>query len=149
MAQNNAISKVQRYKCVVLKYQSVEDWTEGTDIMRCNPKFHGRPRYDCVIIHDDAPGLSVARLCDLFQCWLPSGKVIDLALVRRFSGSKWKPRTVWDGCRVLDEKSDSSLVQMDYLLRGALVCPVSERAREISHYFIDSIDPDIFLRENT
>ncbi|KAF8798517.1 hypothetical protein BYT27DRAFT_7122716 [Phlegmacium glaucopus] len=139
---------VQRYKCVVLKYQSVEDWTEGTDIMRCNPKFHGRRRYDCVIIHNDARKLSVARLCDLFRCWLPSGKIIDLSLVRCFSCSKWKPRTMWDGCRVLDEESDTILVQMDYLLRGALVCPVSERAKEKSHYFIDSVDPDIFLREN-
>jgi hypothetical protein len=26
---------------------------------------------------------------------------------------------------------------------------VSERAGEISYYFIDSIDPDIFLRENS
>ena len=139
---------MQRYKCAVLKYQSVEDWTEGTDIMRCNPNFHGRPRYDCIIIHDDAPMLSVARLCDLFRCWLPSGKIIELVLVRRFSDSKWKPRTVWDGCRVLDERQDTTLVQMNYIVRGALVCPVSERAEEISHYLIDSIDADIFLRAN-
>jgi hypothetical protein len=139
---------VERYKCVALKYQSVEDWTEGTDIMRCNPKFHGRPRFDCVIIHDDAQNLSVARLCNLLRFWLPSGKILDLALIYRFYPSKWKPRTVWDGCRILDEERDTTLVQMDYLLRGALVCPVSEQAGEKSHYFIDSIDPDIFLREN-
>ena len=77
------LTQVRRYKCVVLKYQSVEDWTEGTDTMRCNPDFHGRHRFDCVIIHDDAPGLSVARLCDLFRCWLPSGKTVDLALCRK------------------------------------------------------------------
>ena len=130
----------------------MEDWTEGTNIMRCNPKFHGRRRFDCIIIHDDAPKLSVARLCDLFRCWLPSritSKPLDIALVHHFSRSKWKPRTVWDGCRVLDEEPDVALVQMDYLLRGALVCPVSERAEEKTHYFIDSVDPDIFLRENS
>jgi hypothetical protein len=139
---------VQRYKYVALKYQSVEDWTERTDILRCNVKFHGRCRFDCVIIHDDAPNLSIARLCDLFRCQLPSGKTLDLALVYRFSCSKWKPRTMWDGCRVLEEESDTTLVQMDYLLRGALVSPVSERQEEKLHYLIDSIDPDIFLREN-
>jgi len=140
-----------RCKCinVVLKYQSVKDWTEGTDILRCNPKFHGRRRFDCAIIHDDAPKLSVGRLRSLFRCQLPSGKTLDLALVHRFSCSKWKPRTVWDGCRVLDEESDTTLVQMDYLLRGALVCLVSEREEEKAHYFIDSIDPDMFLRENS
>jgi hypothetical protein len=73
---------------------------------------------------------------------------LDLALIRCFSRSKWKPRTVWDGCRVLDEEPDTTLVRMDYLLRGALICPVSEREEEKSHYFIDSVDPEIFLRES-
>ena len=117
--------------------------------MRCNPKFHGRPQYDCVIIHDDATKMSVARLCDLFRCWLPSGKILDIALIHCLSNSKWKPRTVWDGCRVLDEDRTTTLVCMEYLLRGALVCPVTERAGEKTHYFIDSVDPDIFLRENS
>jgi len=38
---------------------------------------------------------------------------------------------------------------MDYLLCGALVCPVSKQELEKVHYFIDSIDPDMFLRENS
>jgi hypothetical protein len=50
---------------------------------------------------------------------------------------------------VLDEGTDTTLVPMEYLIRGALVCPVSEQAgKEKSHYFIDTVDPDIFLREN-
>jgi len=56
---------------------------------------------------------------------------------------------MWDGCRVLDEERDTALVQMDYLLRGALIWPVSNRVDEKSHYFMDSTDPDIFLRENS
>ena len=56
---------------------------------------------------------------------------------------------MWDGCRILDEEQSTTLVQMDYLLRGALVSPVSNQAGEKSYYFIDSIDPDIFLRENS
>jgi hypothetical protein len=132
----------------LLKFQSLEDWTEGQDIMRCNPLFHGEPRFDCVIIHDDAPDLSVARLCDLIRCNLPSGKEIDLALVRRFSRSRWKPKTAWSGCRVLDEGMESSLVSMDYVLRGALLCPVSQCEDEKAHYFVDTVDADMFLREN-
>jgi hypothetical protein len=142
------IWQVKQFKNVSLKFQSLEDWTEGQDIMRCNASFHGEPRFDCVIIHDDAPDLSVARLCDLFRCSLPSGKEIDLALVRRFSCSRWKPKTVWSGCRVLDEDMESSLVSMDYVLRGALVCPVSQHEDEKTHYFIDTVDADMFLREN-
>ena len=116
--------------------------------MRCNTSFHSEPRFDCVIIHDDAADLSVARLCDLIRCSLPSGKQVDLALVRRFSRSHQKPKTVWSGCRVLDEDQESSLVSMEYVLRGALLCPVSQQQGEKAHYFVDTVDSDMFLREN-
>lgn len=142
--------QAQRYKCVSLNYQSMVNWTEMKDILRCNPNFHGGPRFDCVIIHDDAPGITCARLQSLIRCWLPSGKVLDFALVRRFTCSKWKPRTLWKGCRILDEDEGSSLtiVSLDYLLRGALMCPASEREGGKAHYFVDTVDPDMFLREN-
>ena len=55
------VAQVQRYKCVTLKYQSKVDWTEARDILRCNSDFHGQPRFDCVVIHDDAPGITCAR----------------------------------------------------------------------------------------
>ena len=141
--------QAQQYKCVSLKYQSKVDWTEMKDILRCNSNFHGGPRFDCVIIHDDAPGITCARLRSLIRCWLPAGKILDLALVRRFSCSKWKLRTLWKGCRILDEDEGSlTIVSLDYLLRGALMCPVSEREGETAHYFVDTVDPDMFLREN-
>lgn len=116
--------------------------------MRCNPNFHGRTRFDCVIIHDDAPRITCARLEGLFRCWLPSGNVLAFALVHGFTHSKWKPRTLWKGCRILDEKNDAYIVQMDYILRGALLCPVSGQDGEKTHYFIDTVDSDMFLREN-
>ena len=120
------------------------------DILLCNPNFHGGPRFDCVIIHDDAPGITCARLQSVIRCWLPAGKVLDLALVRGFTCSKWKPRTLWKGCRILDEDGSSllTIVSMVYVLRGALMCPVSEREGEKAHYFVDTVDPDMFLREN-
>jgi len=118
------------------------------DILRCNPDFHGSSRFDCVIIHDDAPGITCARLEGLIRCWLPSGTVLDLALIHGFTRSKWKPRTFWKGCRILDEDKNSSIVGMSYLLRGALMCPVSEHDGEKAHYFVDTVDPDMFLRGN-
>ena len=142
------LSKVQRFKYIKLKFQSLEDWTEGQDLLHCNSLFHDRPRFDCVVVNDDSPGMSVARLLDLFRCWLPSGTVLDLALICGFAKSKCKPRTVWDGCRVLDEDGDSSLILVDYLVRGALMCPVGDRMGERTHYVVDTIDGDMFLRAN-
>ena len=117
--------------------------------MRCNPDFHGKPRFDCVVIHDDAPGITCARLESLIRCWLPSGKVADFALIHGFTHSEWKPRTIWKGCRVLDEDTRPSIVRMDYLLRGVLMCPVSGEDGKKAHYLIDTVDPDMFLMTTT
>lgn len=140
--------QIRRFKCVYLSYQSVVDWTEERDIMRCNPDFHGRSRFDCVVINDDAPGITISRIRDLIRCWLPSGKVIDVALIHGFSPSKWRPRTAWKGCKVIEEDKTSSLVLMEYVVRGGLVCPVSGRKGELTNYIVDTIDSDMFLRSN-
>ena len=48
----------------------------------------------------------------------------------------------------MDEKNDAYIVQMDYILCGALLCPVSGQDGEKTHYFIDTVDSDMFLHEN-
>ena len=72
----------------------MEDWTEAHDILRCNPDFHQHERYDCIIINDDKPGTTVACLRSLLRCRLPSGKVVDMALVHTFTQTKWRPYTI-------------------------------------------------------
>ncbi|PPQ86475.1 hypothetical protein CVT25_008074 [Psilocybe cyanescens] len=107
---------IQPFKCLYISYQSVEDWTEARDILRCNPDFHECKRYDCVIVNDDGPGTTVARLHLLLRCWLPSGKVVDMALVHAFNRNKWRPFTMWDNCQIYTETQDSSFLLMDYVV---------------------------------
>ena len=125
----------------------MEDWTEACDILHCNPNFHLHEWYDCVIINDDSPGTSVARLCSLSQCWLPSGKVIDVALVHAFTWNSWKPYTMWKNCQISEEARDSSFVLLDYVIRGALLCPVFDFDARL-HYIVDTVDGNMFLRVN-
>jgi hypothetical protein len=126
----------------------MEDWTETRDILRCNPDFHQRERYDCVIVNDNSPGTTVVRLRSLLRCRLSSGKVIDMALVHAFTRNNWKPYTMWDNCQILAEDKESSFVLMDYIVRGALLCPVFNSDARF-HYIIDTVDGDMFLRVNS
>lgn len=125
----------------------MEDWTEAQDILRCNPDFHHRERYDCVIINDDSPGTSVARLRSLLRCRCPSGKVIDMALVHAFTQNNWKPQTMWQRNLISAESKDPSFILMDYVIRGALMCPVFDSDASL-HYILDTVDGDMFLRVN-
>jgi hypothetical protein len=81
----------------------MEDWTEARDILLCNPDFHQRERYDCVIINDDRPGTTVARRRSLLRCRLFSGKEVDMALIHAFTRNNWKPYTMWDDCQIRAE----------------------------------------------
>jgi len=108
--------------------------------LRCNSDFHGQPCFDCVVIHNDASGITCTHLQSLSHCWLLSGKVVDFALIHRFTHSEWKSRTLWKRCQILNEDKILSIVQMDYLLCGALMCPVSGKDDERAHYLIDTVD---------
>jgi hypothetical protein len=125
----------------------MEDWTEARDILRCNPNFHQCERYDCIIINDDTPGTSVARLRSLLRCRLPSGKVVDIALVHAFTRNGWKPYTMWRNCQILAEARNSSFLLLDYVVRGALLCPVFDSDARL-HYVVDTVDGDMFLHVN-
>ncbi|KAF8142215.1 hypothetical protein K438DRAFT_2114720 [Mycena galopus ATCC 62051] len=139
---------IRQFKCVYVSYQSLEDWRGARDILRCNPSFHQNVRYDCCLVNMTDPGLHFARLRALFRCNLPSGRQIDVALVRTFEVSRWKPKTLWDGCQVRDEIKEYSFLSMEHVIRGALMVPVSADSNEPTHILVDTVDADIFLCAN-
>lgn len=140
------------HRCVYLRYQSMQDRRELRDILRCNPKYHDRPRYDCALINiDDSPDdLTVVRLCGLCRCRLNArGHEEDVALVKYFKQSTYKPNAVWRGCRKMDEEGQYEFVLLKYLIRGAHMIPVFNRPRTDptnTFYFNDVVDNDMYMR---
>ncbi|KAK6984385.1 hypothetical protein R3P38DRAFT_3231865 [Favolaschia claudopus] len=67
-------------------YESLSSWCPAMDFLRCNPKFNGQPRYDCVLVNtQDKPFF--ARLLYMFSCQveakshpfaIPSTYMIDM-----------------------------------------------------------------------
>ncbi|KAJ7925487.1 hypothetical protein B0H13DRAFT_1557224, partial [Mycena leptocephala] len=74
-----------------------EDWRGLRDTLRCNPSFHGNARFDSVLFNSDSLGMSFARIFALLRCTLESKRQFDVAPVRIFHRSKWKPKTEWAG----------------------------------------------------
>ncbi|KAJ7823350.1 hypothetical protein B0H14DRAFT_3730382 [Mycena olivaceomarginata] len=138
--------QIRSFKCIYISYQSMEDWRGARDILRCNPSFHQNVRYDCVLVNFTDPGLHFARLRHLLRCNLPSGQQIDIAIVRMFELSRWKPRTRWAGCQVRDEVQEYSLLSMEHVFAGAFLAPAYGAPNELTHFLVDTIDADMFLR---
>ncbi|KAJ7791390.1 hypothetical protein B0H14DRAFT_2395645, partial [Mycena olivaceomarginata] len=139
---------VQSFRAVHIEFQSMVNWSPQRDILRCNPKFYGRPRYDCVLYNAESDPLSLARLIGLLRCTIPGGAKFDLAFVYRFKNSKWKPRTFWRGCRVVEECRRPEFLPLEHVARGALLAHAWGTKRTNLFFPIDTIDDDMFLRLN-
>ncbi|KAK7029277.1 hypothetical protein R3P38DRAFT_3314735 [Favolaschia claudopus] len=136
---------VETFQCLYLSYQSREDWRNAEDILRCNSNWNKEgPRYDCIMFNSDEPGVACARLRSLIRCRLPSSRIVNLAVVNI---SKWRPKTVWDGCLVYEEGKEFSFLLLDYVIRGALLAPAhGARSTQQLRYLVDGVDGDMFLR---
>ncbi|EGO31125.1 hypothetical protein SERLADRAFT_432782 [Serpula lacrymans var. lacrymans S7.9] len=135
---------IRKYQCIYLKYQSHEDWSEGRDILRCNPNFNKESRFDCVLINTDTSEPVPARLQTVFRCFLQSSS-FDIVSVKIFKPSNGIPRTRWSGALLYDEARDFKLVMAKSLIRGAHMIEAFD-LKEGRFYLNDLIDGDMFLR---
>ncbi|KAJ6456055.1 hypothetical protein C8R45DRAFT_1186860 [Mycena sanguinolenta] len=133
---------------IYLDYQSRVDWRTAHDILRCNPKFHGAPRFDSVIYEADDDDLAIGQLQFVFRCHLPSSAMLDLAVIRPFRKTSWQPRTSTD-CPIREQVAakSSMFIALEHVIRGALLCPIFGGKQDM-HYVIDCIDEDMYLRVN-
>ena len=125
------------------------DWSVQADLLRCNPKFWGRPRYDFVMVNHPSRGQVFAKLVCLFTstvgtCVYPLALVQALdrqlrsgtvkAIDKKLSIYRWhlRPR---DRCEIITVRS---------IVRGALLVPDMKYSGD--HFVINTVDADTFLR---
>ncbi|KAG0696460.1 hypothetical protein DFH29DRAFT_984607 [Suillus ampliporus] len=71
-------------ECCFLKvnYESLVDWHQCTNYLRCNPKFFGAPCFDCVLIQT-TDKIIFGHLLFIFECTV-GDVVLSLALIHPF-----------------------------------------------------------------
>ena len=125
-------------------------WKPAADYLRCNPSFFGAPRYDGVIIHK-AGGRGVpaqyifAQLIFVFSIVIGE-HTYPLALVHPMTQ---KPARRLDQDLSLYRvraklRTEAVFVPVRSIVRGALLYPVPQKARE--YYVVDTVDADMFVR---
>ncbi|KAJ7314391.1 hypothetical protein DFH08DRAFT_716790 [Mycena albidolilacea] len=129
-------------------YQLRVNWYPERDILRCSPEFHGRPRYDLVLFNADDDPLALAHLISLLRVETNHGIRFDLTFVYRFKNSKWKPRTFWDGCHVMECSKKPQFLPLDCVARGALLARAYGTQHNDLFFVVDTVDGDMYLRLN-
>ncbi|KAJ7467649.1 hypothetical protein FB451DRAFT_1040236, partial [Mycena latifolia] len=130
------------------RIESKVDWRSARDILRCNPQFHGAPRFDSVIYEDDNDALAMGQFHFVFRCHLPGNTALDLAMVQPFGRTEWQPNTPTD-CPIRQKLSLKSchFIALEHIIRGVLLSQIFG-AKDSMHYIVDCIDEDMYLRVN-
>ena len=125
------------------------DWGTQADLLHCNPKFWGRPRYDFIIANIPPQGQVFAKLILLFTS-TTSTHVHPLTLVQALDQ---QPRSgiVKDVDRKLSiyrwhlrPQSRCEIITMHSIICGALLVPDTKYTGD--HFVVDTVDADMFLR---
>jgi hypothetical protein len=137
----------QIVECHFLKsyYDSMVDWKLRIDYLRCNPSFHGRPRFDCVIVYR-GDGYYFARLLYLFT-YKFQGTTFPIALIQPYADvhplrkkdkelrlHRLRPKT----------RGSSIFISARSIRRGAFLVPALDHPNDL--IVVDVIDTDMFLR---
>ncbi|KAF9455138.1 hypothetical protein BDZ94DRAFT_1180597, partial [Collybia nuda] len=133
---------------IKVSYESLVTWKMHTDYLRCNPLFHGAPRYDCVLIHDTS-GNYFGQLLFMFTHNInASGQHTDipLALIQPFDSVPLQQRDVELRLIRLKEKprKQAIIIPARSIIRGAFIVPAGKA--EPTYLVVHTIDTDMFIR---
>ncbi|KAJ7443500.1 hypothetical protein B0H11DRAFT_2091370 [Mycena galericulata] len=138
--------QITPYRFLKVFYESLEDWSNQEDYLRCNPSFHGRPRFDGALVKTTTGNLFV-RLVYIFQISLEE-KNYPLALVQPLDaplGRVTKKDRALKLYRVRAKpRQASEFISVHSIVRGAVLVPDS--AKRGDFLVMDVLDPDMFFR---
>lgn len=121
------------------------------DVLRCNPLFYGKERWDCVLVHS-SKGISPARLLALMDCFesKDSPRHLNLAVVLYFDPvlapiGEVERATGFRRFR-LRRRDQAEIISIRSIIRGALMAPTLESSRTSDYLANDLVDEDMYLR---
>lgn len=130
-----------------MPYTSYDDWTPNVDLIHVHPLFHGKPRYDAVLLVSNGHAkLTFGRLRLLFRCHA-LGRVWDIAFIQRADVVRLA-NEVDIGMTVVKEREEGEFVLTSSIQRAVFFSPTFEGGgTEGPEYFVnDLVDYDMILR---
>ncbi|KAI0658337.1 hypothetical protein C8Q70DRAFT_917521 [Cubamyces menziesii] len=140
-------SMITEYRLLRVNYESMADWRQDTDLIRCSPSFFGMPRYDCIILRSAVGPDFFGRLLCMFTCTV-GDKVEPIALILPYN-KPTRALPVKDHdlrfYRLHEQtRQRAEFVSLHAVRRGALL--VQDFETKDDYLVHDLIDSDMFFR---
>ncbi|KAJ7668084.1 hypothetical protein B0H17DRAFT_1142650 [Mycena rosella] len=125
----------------------LEDWADEADYLRCNPNFHGRPRYDGALVKTPAGEIFV-KLIYMFKIELDDKNTYSLALVQPLDTPRGRISAKDRALKLIRVREKprraAEFIFVQSIIRGAVL--VSAGDQEGDHLVMDVLDGDMYLR---
>ncbi|KAG2143770.1 uncharacterized protein EDB93DRAFT_1241355 [Suillus bovinus] len=136
--------EITEHRFIRINYESMVDWCQHTDYLRCNPRFFGSPCFNCIFIRLTENKVILGRLIFCFEC-LVGNNMFPLALVHPFdvpTGLRTRKDKDLNLFRVHTRpRAQAQFFSVRSFICGALLVPDGP-----SDYFVvDTADTDMFL----
>ena len=142
-------TQITEYWYLKINYESKVTWKQATDYLRCSENFHGRPRYDFVIVQTVEKRIFV-QLIYIFTVTVSKVKY-PLALVQPFNAlvpndtvEKDRDLGLIHVCTQARDKS--KIIPVALIIRSAVLVKDLSVNMENDYLVMDIIDGDMFLR---
>ncbi|KAJ7109764.1 hypothetical protein C8R43DRAFT_1091732 [Mycena crocata] len=122
-------SQISPYRFLKVFYQSLDDWADETDFLRCNPCFHGSPRFDGAL---------------MFQISLE--ETYPFALVEPLDAPLGRLQAKDKALKLFRVRArrKTEFIAVHSIVRGAVLCPDFDQ--EGDYFVMDTQGADMFLR---
>ncbi|KAJ6472802.1 hypothetical protein DFH09DRAFT_1110153 [Mycena vulgaris] len=142
--------KITPHRFLKVSYQSLDDWADEEDYLRCSPSFHGHPRFDGALVKTTAQDIFV-KLIYVFKITLgeqPNEKTYPFALVQPLDALKGRVTAKEKALKLIrvraKPRAAAEFISAYSIIRGAVLAPEFER--EGDYNVMDVVDGDMFLR---
>ncbi|TFK39111.1 hypothetical protein BDQ12DRAFT_698231 [Crucibulum laeve] len=137
---------ITEYQFLKVSFESFVDWRTATDYLWCNPQFHGRPCYDCVILNKDPEPAVFGRLLLVFTFKI-GNESHPFALIHPYKPAGMLCRKDKDLGLIrvrAQPQAQSQFFAARSIIRGAFIIP--EFSKPDEYHIVDVVDTDMFLR---
>ena len=126
------------------------DWRLTTDLLRANPDFHNRPRYDYVIIQASDTEIMFAQILYIFGITLNNTEM-HVALVLPFDETpdrqhRERDQTLRFARVQARHRSKATFIHVESIVRGAVLVKDFEAEHGDEYIVMDVLDADLWWR---
>ncbi|KAG1849526.1 hypothetical protein F4604DRAFT_1883786 [Suillus subluteus] len=137
--------EITEHRFIRINYESMVDWRQHTDYLRCNPLFFGSPCFDCIFIRQTENKVVLGQLIFCFECLVRDHR-FPLALIHPFdapTGLRSRKDKDLNFFRVRARpRAQAQFYSVRSIIRGAFLVPDGPS----DYLVVDTADTDMFLR---